>query len=45
MLRADARERLIVFRVRHRTDDLNVDVMRQFAAELFEAGPPPFARR
>ena len=36
VLRADARERLIVVRVRHRIRAQNVDVMRQFATELFE---------
>ena len=33
---ADARERLIVFRVRHRIRAQNVDVIGEFAAELFE---------
>ena len=36
MLRADARERLIACRVRHRIRAQNVDVMREFATELFE---------
>ena len=36
VLRADALERLIVLRVRHRIRAQNVDVMRQFATELFE---------
>jgi hypothetical protein len=36
VLRTDARQRLIVVRVGHRIRAQNVDVMRQFAAELFE---------
>ena len=36
MLRANSRERLIVVRVRHGVYAQNVDVMRQFTAELFE---------
>ena len=36
MPRADAREGLIVVRVRHRIHAQDVDDLRQFAAELFE---------